>query len=64
MMSVYPQESRNKIFRRVREELDRAVASLPSLKNRVVDFAPFDTLGPSVDWVAITRSDSNGADFR
>ena len=51
---TYPQDDNSAIFKRLREELELGIASQPSLKNRVVDFEPLNTLGPYIDWVAVT----------
>jgi hypothetical protein len=51
---TFAQDNNLTIFKRLREELEFGIASRLSLKKRVVDFEPLNTLGPHIDWVAIT----------
>jgi hypothetical protein len=58
---TFPNDDSKTIFKRLREELELSIASLDSLKNRVVDCEPLDTVGPYIDWVVITSAGDRAA---
>jgi hypothetical protein len=61
---VWLEEDAETIYLNLRRWLSNTISHLPSLRGRVIDFEPLDTLGPHIDWIGITRPPPRGSGRR
>jgi hypothetical protein len=53
--NIWPNDDSETIYRCLRHRLSDSVAEVRSLRGRVIDFEPLDTLGPHINWAEITH---------
>jgi hypothetical protein len=55
-LNIWPSDSSEAIYRTLRDLIDARTAEMHSLRRRVIDFEPLETLGPHIDWAGLTHA--------